>query len=65
MVSTLSLRTIEDCAVTVPTTVRLLEVSKVAQSEPPVVTVTLELAAACTFEVPFVIAVASTETVCH
>ena len=61
----LSLRAIADCAVTVPTTVRLLEVSKVAQFDPPVCTVMLDPEATETFELPFWIEVASTFNVAH
>jgi len=60
MVSTLSLRAMEDCAVTVPVTIKLLEVLNVAQSEPEVVTVISPPLAAVIFVDPLVIAEAST-----
>ena len=65
MVSTLSLRAIEDCAVTVPVTTRLLEVLKVAQRLPLVLTVTSPLLAVLTFVLPLLIVAESTERVVH
>ena len=61
----MSLRTIDDCAVTVPVTIKLLEVLNVAQVEPLVSIVTLELLATETFEFPLLIAEESTFKVAH